>query len=181
MVDQLEIVKQVTKRLDQAGIAYMVSGSMAMNFYAQPRMTRDIDIVIALELEDVDRLVAIFALDFYVDDEIVRTAVATPGLFNIIHNESVVKIDFIVRKNSDYRRKEFQRRRRVVFHGADIWWVSAEDLVLSKLVWSKDSHSEMQLRDIRNLIDSVENLDWVYIDYWAQALAVQSLLSEVKP
>ena len=46
MNEQLEFVKQIASRLDSAGIAYMLTGSMALAIYAVPRMTRDIDLVI---------------------------------------------------------------------------------------------------------------------------------------
>lgn len=61
-----------------------------------------------------------------------------------------------------------------------VWIVSPEDLLLSKLVWAKDSHSEMQLNDVRGLINSVNTLDWHYIREWATQLDVTALLAEVQ-
>ena len=52
MSDELEILKSVTAKLDSARIPYMVTGSMAVNYYATPRMTRDIDLVVELSEED---------------------------------------------------------------------------------------------------------------------------------
>jgi hypothetical protein len=180
MTEQIDILKSVIERLERADIAYMLSGSMAMNYYAQPRMTRDIDIVVELMFDDAERLIALFMPDFYLDEEIIHNAIFSQGLFNIIHNESLVKVDFIVRKNTPYRQEEFLRRQRAKIDGFAAWLVSAEDLLLSKLLWAKDSHSEMQLNDIRNIIASVTNLDWTYINHWAIALSVTELLSEVR-
>lgn len=70
-----------------------------------------------------------------------------------------VLAQFEVLKDTPYRRLEFQRRRLATLEGSEFWIVSAEDLVLSKLEWSKDSRSEMQLRDIRNLLFSGRKLD----------------------
>ncbi|MEZ5582680.1 MAG: hypothetical protein R3F37_07840 [Candidatus Competibacteraceae bacterium] len=109
MSDQLHILKMVASRLEQVGIAYMVSGSTAMNYYAQPRLTRDIDIVVELEPTDSERLVALFSTDFYIDGEIVQTAISNQSLFNIIHSELIVKVDFIVRKDMPYRNTEFPK------------------------------------------------------------------------
>ena len=83
-------------------------------------------------------------------------------------------------KHSRYRQKEFERRRCLDIEGAKIFLVTAEDLLLSKLHWAKDSRSELQLRDARNLIASVPDLDWEYIDTWATDLSVSDLLSEVR-
>jgi len=180
MTDELEIVKLVAVRLDAAGIRYMVTGSLAMNFYAQPRLTRDVDVVVELDVPHVDRIVKLFADDFVCEAEAVSEAVRRRGMFNIIHYESVVKIDFIVRKDSPYRVAEMRRRRAVDLDGATVWVVAAEDLILSKLHWAKDSRSELQLTDVRNLIGSVDGLDWSYLDQWAADLSVSQLLAEVR-
>jgi len=73
-------------------------------------------------------------------------------MFNLLHLESVVKVDMIVRKDSEYRRTEFERRRRIELDAFSLWIVSKEDLILSKLAWAKPSGSELQLRDVRNLL-----------------------------
>jgi hypothetical protein len=159
----------------------MVSGSVATSYYAQPRMTRDIDVVVALEPADADRVATLFADEFYCDVEVIRDAARQRAMFNLIHTELVVKVDFIVRKDSAYRRTEFKRRRRVRIAGFETWIVSAEDLVLSKLVWAKPSRSELQLGDVRNLIVSVTDLDWPYLERWAADLDVLELLEEVRP
>jgi predicted nucleotidyltransferase len=180
MTDELDILKLVAARLGAAGIPYMVSGSMAMNYYAQPRMTRDIDIVIELDAGNVDRVAALFAPDFLCEVEAVREAVRRRGMFNVIHGESIVKVDFIVRKDSAYRLEEFARRRSVDVGGVTVSMVSAEDLLLSKLHWAKDSRSELQLNDARNLIESVPDLDWSHVEKWAKDLSVSDLLAEVR-
>ena len=60
MINEIDILKDVSKRLNSANIPYMVTGSMAMNYYAQPRMTRDIDFIIALKKHQVEDLVNLF-------------------------------------------------------------------------------------------------------------------------
>jgi hypothetical protein len=157
--DQFDVLKLVAERLQRAHIAYMISGSIALNYYAQPRLTRDIDIVVALRLEDAERVTDLFAADFYVDTDAVRNAIVQLGMFNIIHYDHVVKVDCIVRKDTLYRQEEFARRIAVEIDGATMWLVTAEDLLLSKLVWAAESHSEMQLQDVRNLIRSVAALE----------------------
>lgn len=177
MQNELEIVGDVSRRLDTASIGYMLTGSMAMNFYAQPRMTRDIDIVIALRPADTARIVSIFSPDYYVSREAVEDSIARESLFNLIHNESIVKVDFIVRKNAPYRLNEFNRRRRERIDGFETWVVSKEDLIISKLFWAKDSHSELQLRDVRNLVAT--GCDRKYIGHWTDELGLANLWKEI--
>jgi len=80
MTEQIDILKSVIERLERADIAYMLSGSMAMNYYAQPRMTRDI--VVELMFDDAERLIALFMPDFYLDEEMVHNAIFSQGLYN---------------------------------------------------------------------------------------------------
>jgi hypothetical protein len=78
----------------------MVTGSMALNYYAVPRMTRDIDLVVELSPQDGERIVDLFREDFYVDGEAVRRAIERREAFNAIEMTRVVKADFVVRKES---------------------------------------------------------------------------------
>src|SRR5882762_3109363 len=170
MSEELDVLKTVTQRLNDAGIPYMLSGSLAANYYATPRMSRDIDLVIDLRENDIDRFLGLFAHDFYADREDIAEAVAARGMFNLIHNQCVLKVDFIIRKDSPYRKTEFDRRKKVDVQDSPVWIVSPEDLILSKLWWSKESFSEMQTKDIQNLLRTVENLDQAYIEKWVGQL-----------
>ena len=85
-------------------------------------------------------------------EEAAREAVLHQSSFKIIHERTLIKVDFMVRKHEDYRLYEFTRRVRLTVAGIDIWVVSREDLILSKLHWAKESLSERQLADVENLI-----------------------------
>jgi hypothetical protein len=180
MSEELDVLLMVADRLETAGVPYMLSGSTAMNVYAEPRMTRDIDIVVELGPAHVDAIAAVFAADFYCDRDMIAQAVQHQSSFNVIHTPTVIKVDCIVRKDTPYRRVEFARRRPIVVDEHAIQVVAPEDLVLSKLVWAKPSHSEVQLRDVRNLLACVPDLDWSYLDRWAIELEVTELLREVR-
>jgi hypothetical protein len=177
--DELDILKSVATRLEAVGIPYMVTGSMAANFYTTPRMTRDIDLVIELSEEDIHRVVQLFQDEYYIDRDMVQQAVRNRSMFNMIHNALVVKVDCVVRKDSDYRREEFARRRPVAIAGQQVFLVAPEDLILSKLDWAKESRSQTQLGDVRNLLKSVQGLDTAYLNHWAVRLGLGTLLQEV--
>ena len=175
MSEELEVLKIVTGRLNEAKIPYMVSGSIAANYYTIPRMTRDIDVVIELKQDDIDKFVNLFKDDFYVNREMVANEVSHQGMFNLIHNEYIIKIDFIIKKSSPYQQAEFTRRAHVLIEQSPMWFVSSEDLVISKLTWAKDSHSEMQLKDVANLMGTVDNLDMEYMGRWIQELGLEKI------
>src|SRR5438132_7224142 len=151
-MNEIDIVRDISHRFGQAGIPYMLTGSMAMNYYAQPRMTRDIDVVIEIAPDDVEKMVALFRPDYYVSEENIRESLAHKSIFNLIHHESVIKVDCIVRKGSEYRQMEFARRRQVSIGDFSTYIVSKEDLIISKLFWAKDSHSDVQLADVKKLL-----------------------------
>ena len=180
MTTEFDLLKVVTSRLDEAGIDYMLTGSIAMSLYSAPRMTRDIDMVLHISSELVDKLVRIFKEDFYIDEHAVREAIARHDMFNIIHTESAVKFDFIVRKDEDYRLREFSRRQRIEMGDVPVTVVAAEDLILSKLVWAKDSESEFQMRDVEQILKAHEKLDHDYLHEWAKRLEVDGLLRKAQ-
>ncbi len=176
MKNELDILRDISGKMDALGIPYMLTGSMAMNYYAEPRMTRDIDFVIVLTLAQVQSFLEAFAPDYYVSEEAVRTAIRDSAIFNLIHQEAVIKVDCVIRKTSEYRRMEFERRKQITVGDFQTYIVSKEDLILSKLAWARDSHSELQLNDVRNLLRS--GCDEPYVRKWAAELHLQDLLEE---
>lgn len=174
---ELEVLGDVVGRLDRSGLPYMLTGSLALGYYAEPRMTRDVDLVVALKLQDAETVAAAFAGDYYVPDDL-PGAIAAESFFNLLHLATVTKVDIVVRKNTTYRLQEFQRRRRITVAGQSIWIVSKEDLMLSKLLWAKESRSEVQLRDIRSLAASGYDLE--YVQHWIAHLGLDDVWTEAR-
>ena len=175
-MNEIDIVRDISRRFEQAAIPYMLTGSMAMNYYAQPRMTRDIDVVIAIGSEDVGRVAALFRPDYYVSEKNIRESLTHESIFNLIHQESVIKVDCIIRKRIEYRRVEFERRQIISILDFTTFIVSKEDLIISKLFWAKDSHSELQLGDVRNLLAT--GYDAAYLRRWTRELGLDTLMQE---
>lgn len=174
MSAELEVLQDAIARLEGAGIAYMLTGSVALSYYAEPRMTRDVDLVVELAGRDPKAVVALFAADYYVSESDVARAIASRAMFNVLHLAKLVKLGFIVRKDMPYRRREFGRRKRVPMPGFEAWIVSREDLILSKLAWARESGSELQLRDVRALLAG--SADEAYLRGSAEDLSVAALL-----
>jgi hypothetical protein len=178
MCDEIASLLDVTDRLEAAGIDYMLTGSMALNFYAMPRMTRDIDLVATVVLADEARIESIFpANEFYVAAQAMREAVLGQTSFNLIHLATMTKIDIMVRKNDNYHRWEFSRRCHFTIRGKNVAVVSKEDLVLAKLSWARESSSERQLADVRNLLASGCDMD--YLQTWAKRLNLNDILTRI--
>ncbi len=116
-------------------------------------------------------------MEYYVDRQMVARAIQERSVFNLIHNDSVIKVDCIVLKSDAYHQEEFKRRHQVSLGDFQLSIVSREDLILSKLNWARKSKSEMQLRDVRNLLSP--DCDVVYLHSQAPKLGVEELLREV--
>jgi hypothetical protein len=176
MKNELDVVKDVSQKLVQLGIPFMLTGSMAMSLYTQPRMTRDIDFVLELMPKQVPQFVNTFSPEYYVEPESTLKASKGRKSFNLIHQESVIKVDCFVRPDSAFGKAEFSRRRAVHVRDFETYVASKEDVIVSKLWWARSSHSEVQMRDVKNLLAT--DHDQHYVLDWAQKLGVEELLQE---
>jgi len=177
ILEQLEVLRDFTERLETLSISYMLTGSIAMAYYALPRMTADIDIVIETNLEQCDHIIKFFEPEYYIPHGSMRSAISYKTIFNMLHENTLVKIDWIVRKSDDYQINAFNRRSRVEFANFDIWIISHEDLILAKLDWARKNDSEMQLRDVANLLRG--KIDLEYLKFWAPKINVQETLNKM--
>ncbi len=168
----LELLKRVCKSLDDNRFAYMISGSIAMNIYSIPRMTMDIDIVLDLSLKRVDEFTDMF-LESYFNKTTIRNEVMQKGIFNIIDHETGFKIDFILRKDTEYYRLAFNRREKIKELDMELWVIRLEDLILAKLIWIQQSQSEKQIQDIENLMLNPDK-DMNYIKKWCNELNLRT-------
>jgi hypothetical protein len=180
MTSQNDFLKKLIKVLGDFSIPYMISGSFGSSYHGRPRATKDIDIVIAptekLLLEFVESL----GEDYYVSLEGVRDAFDNNSMFNIIDNLSGWKADFILRKARAFSRQEFERKAIAEIGGLDVWVTSPEDIILSKLEWSKDSQSERQFGDALGVaVVQWDRLDVDYLRKWAKELQVTDSLEQL--
>jgi hypothetical protein len=163
-----ETLKDFVSRVDELGINYMVTGSLAMSVYITARMTMDIDVVIEIRPTDAERFAEQFVDSYYVNPNSIRRSIDDQSMFNIVNQLYGVKIDCIPRKDDEFSRERFRRRVMASIDDVRFWAITKEDLVLAKLIWASESHSEVQFRDISNLVDS--GYDLGYVNYWSERL-----------
>jgi hypothetical protein len=175
--EQNDVLGDFTERLDKIGIEYMLVGSMALVHYAMPRATVDIDIVINILPENLDRFISEFENDYYIPLSRAKQAIRQKGMFNVLNNQTILKIDCVVLKENEFEINAFSRRRKVDYSGNfDVWIISREDLILSKLNWAKNTKFERQMLDVASLIRN--GFDKDYVNNWAEKLGVERLLKE---
>ena len=159
-------LRRVVEILDQAGVPYMLTGSLASAYYAIPRATQDLDVVVATEEGGIDHVVqGLQNAGWYVDPDAALEAHRTRGQFNAIDPSSGWKVDFIVRKDRAYSRIEFDRRERVSLLDLEVSIASLEDVLIAKLEWSRLGDSALQRRDVLQLLDRAwERYDHTYVE-----------------
>ena len=180
----LEVLQRVISKLEELRIPYMVSGSAASSFHAFVRTTQDGDLVVALDLDQVEKFAAAFAPEFYLDRASIRRALQMGRSFNLIHLESSLKIDFFPLRKRGYSQEEFSRRQpRLLLKEstAPVYVATAEDTILSKLEWFREGGevSENQWKDVLGIIKvQAHSLDLPYMNHWARELHVEDLFEK---
>ena len=167
-----EVLQRIAAALDQAEVAYMLTGSFASAYYGVPRSTQDIDLVIAGSNAQLRKFVEGLPLNkYYADTETALEAHRRESMFNVIDLESGWKIDMIIRKSREFSQEEFKRRRQVNIQGAQLFVASAEDVVISKLEWAKRAQSQRQIEDAAGIMKMQgDSLDRSYIEKWVREL-----------
>jgi len=174
----MNIERGVLDRLEQLPGRWYLTGSWALAAYAEPRMTRVIDIVVEATRTDYEsRIRPTFDGDFLVNDPIDLGGRWMGGL---IHRVELVRVDLMFGRTDAWARSAMDRRVRLDHPTlGPVWILTAEDLVLAKLEWSEGT-SELQLRDVRSIVRLVEALDWPYLERYAAALAISERLEAVR-
>ena len=178
-----ELLRYLAEVLESLGVEYMIGGSQAAMYYGEPRLTRDVDVIVKLRLDDLLAFVARFPADeFYLDEQTAREAVDSSGQFNIIHPTSGLKIDVYVNPDSLYDRTRLARRRRLpLVPGVEAYFACPEDVILYKLLYAQQVASDLHVRDVLGILRvSGSELDEAYITEWARRLGVEPLWEQLR-
>jgi hypothetical protein len=173
---------KVTATLEELGVPYLIGGSLASTIHGLVRTTQDSDLVADLQPEHIQPFIQALQNEFYIDEEMIADAVARHASFNIIHRESMFKVDIFIPRQRPFERNQLSRARRQILSvepHAEALISSAEDTLLAKLEWYRmgGEVSERQWRDVLGVIKvQAGNLDLDYLHQWAIELKVSDLL-----
>jgi hypothetical protein len=142
--------------------------------------------VATMSLCDVDDFVSALKQDFYVSQPMIEEAIDNHSSFNVIHLDTMLKVDVFVVTASGLPGNELERAEKYIFEGVDnteLNLASAEDVVVRKLEWYRfgGETSEKQWTDIVGIMEvEADRLDWDYMENLARSLGVDDLLIKAK-
>jgi hypothetical protein len=180
--EPIEVTLKVTGVLEKLGIPYLIGGSLASTLYGMVRTTQDSDVIAEMRSEHIQPFLAALQNEFFVDEEMIVDAVQRNASFNIIHRETIFKVDVFIPRPRPFQKSQFARVQRQTFDlepKVSANFASAEDTILSKLEWYRmgGEASERQWRDILGVLKTrAGELDLNYLSKWAKELKVADLL-----
>jgi hypothetical protein len=182
-MSQQELLIRVAQTLDELGIEYMVTGSVASSLQGEPRSTHDLDVVVAIQESAAATLVRAFPSPrFYLDEESIIEAIDAHSMFNLIDTTTGDKVDFWLLTDDPFDTSRFPRRYSEEVFGARISFSRPEDTILMKLRWSiLSGGSEKQFIDALGVYEvQFKNLDLNYLRTWAGKLDMMPLLRRLE-
>lgn len=179
----IEITLKVIAIFEKLGIRYSIGGSLASSAFGIPRATMDIDIVADVKQDNVPLLQEYLEREFYADIDMIREAVRRKSSFNVIHLESLYKVDIFILPEHPFDLQALARRvQKKVSEdiSQEPFFSTPEDVILNKLKWYKDGGgvSDRQWNDILGVLKvQGKDLDMPYLSEWAEKLNLSALLA----
>ncbi len=180
--EPIEVTIKVTHVFDSLGIPYLISGSLASTLYGMVRSTQDSDIVAEMRPEHLEPFVSALQDEFYMDNEMIAESIKHHSSFNIIHRETMFKVDVFIPLPRPFLQSQLARAQKQTFlfeSEVSAKFASPEDIILAKLEWYRLGGEllERQWRDILGVLKTRAGaLDLEYLRKWANELKVIDLL-----
>jgi len=173
--DIISAIRPVVEAFEKLGVPYFITGSVASSAYGIARATMDVDMVSDLKHRHVRSFVEQLKPSYYIDEDIISHAIHRHSSFNLIHLETMVKVDVFVAKDQPYQREALRRRRTdTLDEGREddkYYLVSCEDIILSKLDWNRMGRevSERQWNDVLGVLKVQEHsIDTQYLRQYSK-------------
>jgi hypothetical protein len=183
VTEPIAVTLLVIDALETLGVPYVIGGSLASTVHGAVRATLDTDLVADLRPEHAAPLAQALGNVFYADEEAIHTAIEQHASFNVIHLDTMFKVDVFVAGGRPFDLQEINRRGTQVIATdpeRTAYVASAEDVILAKLDWYRrgGEQSERQWRDVLGVLRTqAGRLDVDYLRHWAAALGVSDLLN----
>ena len=175
-----DLVLRVIRALDQLNIPHMLVGSYSSNFYGQPRMTKDADFVLQFSNEHIAPLRSMLAPELVMDAQMSFETITMTMRHLLRHPASEFKIELFLLSDDAHDQARFARRRQVDFEGSPAWLPSPEDVIVTKLRWSKAGRRQKDVLDVQQILRvRATSLDLAYIRNWCDPHGTRELFEKL--
>lgn len=182
--DQAKLLKDIAHFLDTEKIPYMITGSWSSIYYGRPRASHDIDFVVESPPQNLEKITKSFSKlpkSFMVQLETIKDAITHKTIFQILHLETMLKMDFWILTNEEFDKTRFGRRKKVKILNYFMEMATPEDTIIQKLVWYKMGKIEKHLVDAAFVLKIQEkNLDQKYLQQWIKKLKLDKYYQQLK-
>lgn len=170
----------------ELGVSYYIGGSIASSAYGFPRTTIDVDVITNLYRKQAKPLAEKLKDSYYADEKMISDAIARNSCFNLIHFDTVLKIDIFVKKNRPYDEEIFHRillnKLSTEEQSPAFYFASPEDVILTKLEWYRAGKevSQLQWSDVLGILKvKSTSLNINYLKHWSKEIGVNDLLEKI--
>lgn len=154
-----KLIVSIANAFSENNIPYIILGGQAVLLYGEPRLTKDIDITLGLNIDAVDRVVDILKKiavvpipeDFH---QFVKRTMVLP----LIEKSFGIRVDIIF-SFSEFERSAIKRAHIVKIDDTDVHYVSLEDLIIFKVFSGRPRDRE----DVRVILIKNKEIDSTYI------------------
>ena len=179
------LVDTFVSRLEKLEMPYVVTGAVASIIYGEPRLTNDVDLIMMMKTEDIERFVQAFpSTEFYCPPaEVLKIEIRRPqrGHFNLIHHDTGTKADIYLAGEDQLHRWALSKRRDMVVEGERVRVAPPEYVIVRKLEYYREGGSEKHLRDIAGMVElSSDEIDFRVLEEFVQRYRLEKEWAKTK-
>jgi hypothetical protein len=181
MSEARQSIRSVLGALVDIGIPHMLTGSLASNAYGLPRMSKDADVVVALQADQITELAKRVAPKLLLDEQMSFETTTLTSRWRLLDTRGGFEIELFQLSDDPFDQERFKRRVATVFLGIATFLPTAEDVVVQKLRWAVRADRPKDVDDALNVIRArKESLDWMYISRWCANHGSLALLHSLR-
>ncbi len=174
------IVLRFVDAFESIPLPYMLVGSYSSNLYGRPRLTQDADFVMQCDDVGMNRLRASIGSDLIFETQIGFETVTGTTKQVVRHTGSGFKVELFQLSDDPHDKSRFSRRCLQPFEGRRVWLPSVEDVVITKLRWSRQGKRQKDVDDIVEVLEvQLGKLDVVYIRSWCDQHGTRELFDRL--
>ena len=173
----VETLRASTEALEEAGVTYAITGSIASSRHGEPVSSLDVDLIVSATQEQTVVVARKLSPRFYAPEEMLQEAAQDQGFAKLIDNQTSFKVDLSFVEATGFLGEVLQRRIRATIgtNSPEFWFVTPEDIILMKLLWRRDTRSTKQWENALSVARvKGARMDWKYLFEQARTLDIEA-------